>query len=95
MTNAAPAPGTTAAAPVKTLAILSLVFGIVSIVLALFFPIGGVALGVAAIVLGFMSRKREAARSMALTGIILGFVGVAGSIVSWIVAAAMISQMMN
>jgi len=91
MTDAYP-PQAPAAAPAnankKTMAVLSLVFGIVSIVFAWIFPIIWILFAIAAVVLGFLSRKREpAGRGMALAGIVLGFVGIVLNIGSMIVGA--------
>ena len=80
----------------KTLAILSLVFGIVSIVFCLFLPIVWILLAIAGVILGFMSRKREPqAGTMALAGIILSFVGIAANIVSMILGALFAVSMMQ
>lgn len=80
----------------KTLAILSLVFGIVSIVFCLFLPIIWILLAIAGVILGFMSRKREPqARTMALAGIILSFVGIAANVVSMIIGAMLAVSMMQ
>ena len=79
----------------KTKGILALVLGAVSIPLA-FIPIVGLLLGVAGVVLGFLSRKSEpAARTLALWGIILGFVGIALSIVMFIVNAVVLAQVVG
>ncbi|WP_157439082.1 DUF4190 domain-containing protein [Agreia sp. Leaf244] len=88
-----PAP---AASSKKTLAILSLVFGIVSIVFCLFLPIIWILLAIAGVILGFMSRKREPqARPLSLAGIILSFVGIAANIVSMIIGAMLAVSMMQ
>ncbi|WP_440708332.1 DUF4190 domain-containing protein [Herbiconiux sp. YIM B11900] len=85
MTNPAYAPATSNK---KTLAILSLVFGIVSIVLCLFLPILWILLAIAGVILGFLSRSREpAGRTIALVGIILSFVGIAANILSMVIGA--------
>lgn len=73
------------AAKSPILSILSLVGGIVGIVLNLAWGIGFL-FGIAAIVLGFIGRRKEPqARGFWLTGIILGFVSVAIAIIFWIV----------
>jgi hypothetical protein len=68
--DGAPTPPLAAAAPARTLSILSLVAAIASI------PLGHlVVLPLAAIVLGFIARQREPwARTMSTWGIVLGFV---------------------
>lgn len=79
-------PGTAfgAAAPARTLSILSLVAAIASI------PLGHwVILPVAAIVLGFIARQREPwARNMSTWGIALGFVILFGWVVIGAIAAS-------
>lgn len=92
MTYANPAPDATPTAQKKTMAVLSLVFGIVSVVLSPFFPILWILMAIAAVILGFLSRKRENARTMALVGIILGFVGIAANIASMVVGAMIAVQ---
>jgi len=88
-----PAP---AASSKKTMAILSLVFGAVSIVFSLFLPILWILLAIAGVILGFMSRKREPqARTLSLVGIILSFVGIAANIVSMILGAIVMSSMVQ
>lgn len=92
MTYANPTPDATPATQKKTMAVLSLVFGIVSVVLSPFFPILWILMAIAAVILGFLSRKRENARTMALVGIILGFVGIAANIASMVVGAMIAVQ---
>jgi predicted phage tail protein len=88
-----PAP---AASSKKTMAILSLVFGAVSIVFSLFLPILWILLAIAGVIHGFMSRTREPqARTMALIGIILSFVGIAANIASMILGAIVMSSMVQ
>ncbi|THG29752.1 DUF4190 domain-containing protein [Naasia lichenicola] len=78
------------AAPSKTLSIISLIAGIVGVVSSFFYI--GFLFGVAAVVLGFLGRKREpAAKGFWLTGIILGFVAIALTIVAIIVVIAALS----
>lgn len=80
----------------KTLAILSLVFGAVSILFSLFLPIIWILLAIAGVILGFMSRKREPqARTLSLVGIILSFVGIAANLVSMILGAVMMASLMQ
>ena len=64
------------------LSILSLVFGILGLLGSFFFG-SGILPAVAAIILGFLGRRREpqAAKGLWLTGIILGFVALAISII--------------
>lgn len=84
----------------KTLSLISMIAGIVGILGSpvVFFPIIGGIMGLfipaAAIVLGFLGKKREgvAAKGFWLTGIITGFVGVGIavlSIVAWIALFAL------
>lgn len=87
---------TTAATASKTKGVLSLVFGIVSIVFAWILPIVWLLVGVAAVVLGVLSRKQEpGARTLALWGIILGAVGIVLNILSMVAGAILISQAIN
>ncbi len=80
------------AAPSKTLSIISMVAGIVGILSSGFFGLAAIA----AVVLGFMGKKREGepAKGFWLTGIITGFVGIAimvivlGVIIAGAIAAA-------
>jgi hypothetical protein len=89
------APGSTASSK-KTLAILSLVFGAVSIVFSLFLPILWLLLAIAGVILGFMSRKREPqARTLSLVGIILSFVGIAANIASMVIGAVLMASVMQ
>jgi hypothetical protein len=76
----------------SVLSILSLVFGIVSIVgsIVYFIPFVGAFLGLwfpaASVVLGFIARKKENhAKGMWITGIILGFVALALAILSVVI----------
>lgn len=88
-----PAP---AASSKKTFAILSLVFGAVSILFSLFLPIIWILLAIAGVILGFQSRKREPeAGTLSLVGIILSFVGIAANILSMILGAVMMTSMMQ
>lgn len=75
----------------KTLSLLALIFGIVGIVLSLLLGLFGVPFDIAAIVLGFLGRSRENAKGQALTGIVLGFVGILVAIVSVILAFVLIA----
>jgi hypothetical protein len=78
----APAPAPAATAPPRTLSILSLVAAIASV------PLGHlIVLPIAAIVLGFLARRREPwARTMSTWGIVLGFVVLFWWVVAGIVA---------
>jgi hypothetical protein len=81
------APYTPAPAPAKSpvLSILSLIFGILGVVLSLFLFGAGFLPGAAAVVLGFLGRRKEPqARGMWLTGLITGFVAVGIAIIIWI-----------
>ena len=87
---------TSSATSTKTKGILSLVFGILSVALFLFLPIVWLFFGIAAVVLGFLSRKSEpAAQKSALWGIILGFVGIALNLASMILGAIYVAQVMG
>lgn len=87
------------AAPSKTLSIISMVAGIVGILSSGFFGLAAIA----AVVLGFMGKKREGepAKGFWLTGIITGFVGIAimvivlGIIIAGFVAAASLGTSYN
>ncbi|MFC5789588.1 hypothetical protein ACFPPE_06945, partial [Agromyces tardus] len=79
----APAYGAPAAKPSPVLSIISLIAGIIGLIGAgvVAIPFVGSILQIfipgAAVVLGFLGRKKEpAAKAMWLTGIILGFVGI-------------------
>ncbi len=94
--SSAPASTSSATTSSKTLGIVSLVCGIVSVVLAWILPILWLIVGIVAVVLGFMSRRREpAAQTLALWGIILGFVGIALNIASMIIGAIIVAQVMG
>ncbi|MGO7984060.1 hypothetical protein ACC691_40180, partial [Rhizobium johnstonii] len=68
--------------------------GIVGFVLAWIFG-SGILFSIAAVILGFLGRKKEpAAKGMWLTGIILGFVGILIAvifIIFWIIAIVALS----
>jgi len=71
-------PETTARNNVAT---FSLIFGVISVIIALFIPSGAAILGLAAIVLGFLGLRAVKAnglqgRGQAITGIVLGVIGV-------------------
>jgi hypothetical protein len=73
------------------LSILSLIFGILGVVLSLFLFGTGFLPGAAAVVLGFLGRRKEPqAKGMWLTGLITGFVAVAIAIVVWIGLAVIV-----
>ncbi|MDR6971439.1 DUF4190 domain-containing protein [Leifsonia shinshuensis] len=81
------------AAKSPILSILSLVGGIVGIVLNLAWGIGFL-FGIAAVVLGFIGRRKEPqARGFWLTGIILGFVSIAIAIIYWIFLAIIFASL--
>lgn len=80
----APAYATAPASATPILSILSLIGGIVGILASWFYF--GLLFSIAAIVLGFIGKKKEpAAKGFWLTGIILGFVGIAIGLISIIV----------
>jgi succinate dehydrogenase/fumarate reductase cytochrome b subunit len=86
-------PYASAPAPAKSpiLSILSLIFGILGVLLSLFLFGTGFLPGVAAVVLGFLGRRKEPqAKGMWLTGLITGFVAIAIAIVVWVVLAAIV-----
>jgi ABC-type multidrug transport system fused ATPase/permease subunit len=88
--------GGAAASPKKTKAILSVVFGAVSILFSLFLPIIWILLGIAGVILGFLARKSEpAAGKLPTIGIILSFIGIAVCIVSMILGAVLAVNMMQ
>ncbi|WP_431245452.1 DUF4190 domain-containing protein [Leifsonia xyli] len=83
------------AAKSPILSILSLVGGIVGIVINLAWGIGFL-FGIAAVVLGFIGRRKEPqARGFWLTGIILGFVAIAIAIIYWIFLAIIFASIAN
>lgn len=57
--------------------------GIIGVLLSCCYG-AGFLLGVAAIVLGHLGRKRENAQGMALSGLITGYTSVALSLVMWV-----------
>lgn len=81
-----------AAAPAQkspVLSIISLITGILGVLISIFGGWGFI-FSVAAVVLGFLGRSKEsAAKGMWLTGLILGFVGIALSII-WLIIFIMI-----
>lgn len=86
------APGVGPAPAPRVLSIISLIAGIVGIlgVWIVFIPIAGSILGLpvpaAAVILGFLGKKKEpAAKGLWLTGIILGFVALALALIMLIV----------
>jgi len=82
---AAPAYASAPAKPAQVLSILSLVGGIVGIVGSFFYF--GLLFSIAAVVLGFIAKKKEpASKGMWLTGIILGFVGILIGVIFIIIA---------
>ena len=90
MSNVPPPPSETpyaAAAPAgksPILSILSLVGGVVGLLLACCWG-AGFLFAVAGVVLGHLGRKREPnGRGLALAGLITGYVGIAISVLTWI-----------
>jgi len=80
----APAYAAPPASATPILSILSLIGGIIGILSSWFYF--GLLFSIAAVVLGFIGKKKEpAAKGMWLTGIILGFVGIAIGLISIIV----------
>ncbi|HEX2771980.1 MAG TPA: DUF4190 domain-containing protein [Micromonosporaceae bacterium] len=77
-------------APNNTLGLLALVFGIVAVPLGLCCGLFGAPFGIAALVLGFLGRNKAdqgqaTNRSQAMTGLILGAVGIVLAIISVII----------
>jgi hypothetical protein len=86
-------PYASAPAPAKSpiLSILSLIFGILGVLLSLFLFGTGFLPGAAAVVLGFLGRRKEPqAKGMWLTGIITGFVAIGIAIIIWIGLAVIV-----
>lgn len=78
----------------KTLGLTSLILGIVGVVFSFLVSFVGLLLGVAAIVLAVLSRKREpAGRGMALGGLITGIVAVVLAIALIIIAIVALSAL--
>lgn len=80
--------------PQKGLAIASLVLGIVSIVMCLVWYLS-VPAGVVGVILGFVAKSRKQPKNFWLWGIILGFVGLALSIIITIIALVVVTSMIN
>jgi len=78
---AAPAPAPVAAGPKQTLSLTSFILGLAGLVFS-WIPVLGFLASLAAIILGFIGRKREPAapKWMSLVGIIAGFVAIVLSI---------------
>lgn len=84
---AAPAGGYAAAAPVKQgLSLTSFILGLIGVVFSFVYGIGFLP-GLAAVILGFLGKKREpqAPKWMWLTGIITGFVSIAIGLIVFII----------
>ena len=80
----------------KTLAVVSIILGAASILLCWILPILWVVVAIVGVVLGFLSRSREPqARTLALVGIILSFIGIALNIGSMILGAILVAQYMQ
>jgi uncharacterized membrane protein required for colicin V production len=80
----------------KTMGILSLVLGVLSILFALFVPLIGLLMSIAAVVVGFISRRREVGASgLALGGIITGFIGFVLSVLGYILGIVAASQQLQ
>lgn len=75
------------AKPSTVLSLLSMIGGIVGLVLSCCFG-AGFLFAVAGIVLGFLGKKKENARGMAMTGLITGFIGAGLAIIMWILLLA-------
>lgn len=83
---AAPAPAPVAAGPKQALSLTSFILGLAGLVFS-WVPVLGFLASLAAIILGFIGRKREPAAPawMSLVGIIAGFVAIVLSIILTIV----------
>lgn len=79
---AAPTPAPAAAGPKQTLSLVGFILGIVAVIF-LWAPIFGLLVGVAAIIVSSMGRKREPAapKWMWMVGLIAGIVGAALSLI--------------
>jgi ABC-type Fe3+-siderophore transport system permease subunit len=87
-------PGSNSSA--KTMGVLSLVLGVLSILFALFVPLLGFLLSIAAVVVGFISRRREVeASGLALGGIITGFIGFVLSVIGYILGVVALNQQLQ
>lgn len=85
-----PPPSGQVTAPSKTLSLISMIAGIVGIVLTIFYV--GVLFDIAAVVLGFLGRRREpSAKGFWLTGLITGFAGLLFSILWFLLLAFVIN----
>lgn len=78
--------GVTPAKPSTVLSLLSMIAGIIGVLLACCFG-AGFLFSVGAIVMGFLGKKKENARGMAMTGLITGFVGAGLAVITWIILA--------
>jgi hypothetical protein len=74
-------------APKRTLSVVALAFGVVGLLSSL---VGvGLVFALVAVILGHLGSRREpAARAIAVTGVIAGYLGLAVSVVWWIVTLA-------
>lgn len=80
----------------KALAITTIILGGVSILLAWIFPIFWILLAITAVILGFVSRRKEpTAGKLSLTGIILGFVGIVANIASIVIGALAVAAILQ
>jgi uncharacterized membrane protein HdeD (DUF308 family) len=96
MTHSSAPTNTSSSTSTKTMAIIALVCGIASVALFLVVPILPLLAGIAAVVLGFLSRKREpGAQTLALWGIILGFLGIALNLAAIIISAVLVAQVVG
>jgi uncharacterized membrane protein HdeD (DUF308 family) len=95
--SSAPATTSSTTSSTKTLGLTALIVGAASAVLSwLILPILWLLGGVVAVVLGFLSRRKEpAARTLALWGIILGFVAIISAVASMVIGAMILAQAMS
>lgn len=77
--------------PSNSLAIASLVLGIVGIVAAILIAIVGGVVGIVAVVLGIVARRRPGLRGLALGGIITGAVAIVIAAINSVLGAMLMS----
>jgi hypothetical protein len=83
------------------MAVAALVLGILAILFAFVFPPIGIVLGILAVIFGIVGRNRAKANpaigrgGMALAGLITGVIGLGLSILFIVLAAALVSEVVN
>lgn len=63
-----------------------MIAGIIGVLLSCCFG-AGFLFAVGAIIMGFLGKKKENAKGMAMTGIVTGFIGAALALITWIILA--------